>query len=172
MKHLKIFLVTFFLVNSSEKLFSQITKEEKRELTEKENQEQIEPYIDKDFVIIYSTKNYNEAHKIAISAAEKLELKLDLRDLKPSKKTGLTFSKEDCEYDYPCYIARGRWDDGKYISIEYTDYYREFQPGYYVVIAHSGEKGSQEVLQTLKKSKIIYKDAYIKTANIYIGCIH
>ena len=67
------------------------------------------------------------------------------------------------------YGTRGRFNDGSYISIEYTDKYEGFSKGYYIVIASSGAKGSLK--HELKKIKKKYPDAYIKTSKIYIGSI-
>src|SRR5882757_2957588 len=86
-------------------------------------QEQEPPYVKVNFVIIQSTKNYDSAKATALTAAKKLQIKLNLRGLKPNKKSGLTFSKNDCENEggYPCYIARGRYDSGEYVSIEWSN---------------------------------------------------
>lgn len=95
------------------------------------------PYAKKDMVIILSTKNYAAAKKTAEQAAKKLSLKLDLRGLSPAKGTGLSFSKKVCEEEeggYPCYIARGRYEDNEFVSIEYSDAIAGFAKGYYVVI--------------------------------------
>jgi hypothetical protein len=131
------------------------------------------PYSEKKFVILKSTKNYAEAKAVAVKAAKILYQKLDLRDLKPNKKTGLTFSDATCENEggYPCYIARGRYDDGDYISIEWSNAINGFAKGYYVVIAGSSPS-TAEALGFLKKVKKSFKDAYLKKAAVYIGCMH
>jgi len=129
-------------------------------------------FVEKSFVIIQSTKNYTTARRTAEKAAMQLKSKLDLRGLKPSKKTGLTFSKADCENDggYPCYIARGRYDDGDYVSIEWSDEFDRFAKGYYIVLIYSGNK--QEAGKILQKAKPVFKDAYYKQAKVYVGCMH
>ena len=131
-----------------------------------------EAFVEKSFVIIQSTKNYNTAKQTAEKAAVQLNLKLDLRGLKPSKKTGLTFSKTICENEdgYPCYIARGRYDDGAYVSIEWSDEFDKFAKGYYIVLIYSGNK--QEAAKILQKAKPVFKDAYYKQAKVYVGCMH
>ena len=131
-----------------------------------------EAFVKKSFVIIQSTKNYTTAKLTAEKAAQQLKQKLDLRGLKPGKKTGLTFSKADCENEggYPCYIARGRYDDGDYVSIEWSDEFDKFAKGYYVVIVYSGNK--EAAVKTLEKTKLIFKDAYYKQAKVYVGCMH
>lgn len=135
-------------------------------------QEQELPYVKVNFVIVKSTKNYDSAKTAALFASQKLKYKLDLRGLKAHKKNGLTFSKKDCENEggYPCYIARGRYDSGEYISIEWSNAINGFAKGYYVVIVASGEP---EITKTaLKKAKPIFKDAYNKSAEVYYGCMH
>jgi hypothetical protein len=99
-------------------------------------------------------------------------LKLDLRGLSPAKGTGLSFSKKVCEDEggYPCYIARGRYEDNEFVSIEYSNAIEGFAKGYYVVITACGDKSI--TAPALKKAKKFYKDAYSKTTNVYMGCMH
>ncbi len=131
-----------------------------------------EPYIKKSFCIILSTKSYTEADKVAQQAAKKLNVKLDYRNLEPNKKIGLTLPKdtEDPEASYPFYYARGRFDNGNYISIEYSNAYVGFAKGYYIVIASSGD------IAAVKKDAIAarkyYKQAYVKNTKVYVGCMH
>jgi hypothetical protein len=134
--------------------------------------QEAQPFVKKNFVIIQSTKNYAAAKLTAKKAAKQLQQKLDLRELKPNKNTGLTFSDSVCENEggYPCYIARGRFDDGDYISIEWSNAINGFAKGYYVVIAGAGSK--EETNTILKKAKNFYKTAYVKQADVYIGCMH
>jgi hypothetical protein len=131
-----------------------------------------QPFTKVNFVIVQSTKDYAVAKATALSAAQKLNYKLDLRDLKPHKKTGLTFSKAVCENDggYPCYIARGRYDAGEYVSIEWSDEITGFAKGYYVVIIASGDADLTKA--ALKKARAFFKDAYSKSAQVYVGCMH
>ena len=118
-------------------------------------------YAEKEFLIIYSTKNYNEALRVCKEADSKLKYGIDLRDLEYNKKIGLTFSKESLGSEvelFPWYFPRGRYDDGRYLSVEYSNGYSEFAKGYYIVIAESGEKGSMK--ESLKDVKRYYKDSY------------
>lgn len=137
-----------------------------------------EPYEKKSFVIIKSTKSYVAAKKVALEAAKKLEIKLDLRELVPHKKNGLTFTKKKIEsensgleiFGYPIYIARGRFDDGEYVSIEWSNAYENFSKGYYIVILASGDDSVTKT--ALTKAKKVYKDAFVKISNVYVGCMH
>jgi hypothetical protein len=130
------------------------------------------PKEKKEFLIVKATKNYKEAKKYAKNISKKLEIKLDLRGLIFHESNFLTEPKEVCEEHwgkegFPCYIARGREDD-VYVSVEHTNQYDEFSNGYYIVVVATGEK-----LDTrLKKVKKVVKDAYVKRAIIYMGCLH
>jgi hypothetical protein len=132
-----------------------------------------EPYASKRFVIVQSTKSYADAKTTAIKASKQLNIKLDLRGLVPNKKTGLTDTKANCEEggigEYPCYYSRGRYDDGQYVSIEWSGAFPEFAKGYYIVIVASGDEDARTVLPKAKK---IFKDAYAKKAKVYLGCMH
>ncbi len=131
------------------------------------------PYVKKDFVIVLSTKSYTEAKKIAVEAAKKLKIKLDLRGLKPHKESGLTTNAKECEsngWDYPCYVSRGRYDDGEFVTIDYSNAFEGFAKGYYIVTTASGD--NQLAKTALSKAKKIYKTAYTKQTEIYIGCMH
>lgn len=133
------------------------------------------PYVKKDFLILMSTKSYAAALSLAKQAATAENIKLDLRGLSENKTSGLSFSKEDCEkeaMEFPAYVARGRWDDGVYISIEYSDAYSGFREGYYIVIAASGFKDDKEIKAAYNKLKLKYRDAYFKSSKVYIGCMH
>jgi len=132
-----------------------------------------QPIVKKSFVIVQSTKNYAAAKATAVKASKQLGYKLDLRGLVPNKKSGLTDTKANCEEDglgeYPCYYSRGRYDDGQYVSIEWSGAFPEFTKGYYIVIVASGDA---EARAALPKAKKIFKDAYAKKAKVYLGCMH
>ncbi len=139
-------------------------------------------YAEKDFLLIQSTQDYQTALQTAKQATKELNIKLDLRGLIPDKNSriGLTppadtclkYSKEYGGKDSTCYLARGRWDDGIYISIEYSNAYDSFKKGYYIVMVGSGFKKDQKLITTLKRVKTKYSDAYIKTSKVYMCCMH
>lgn len=129
------------------------------------------PMIKKQFLIVKSTKSYLEAKQLAEKLSQRLNIKLDLRNLQYHEKNFLTMPQKDCkseEIDYPFYVPRGRYDDGIYISIEHSDNYENFKDGYYIVIAASGE----DVKEYLKPVKEVIKDAYVKSSKVYMGCLH
>lgn len=140
-------------------------------------QESDDCYVKKDFLIITSTKDYQSALSSAQKAAKALEVKLDLRGLINTNDTliGLSLPSDTCmkySEDSVCYIARGRWDDGTYISIEYSNAYEAFAKGYYIVVVGSADNKNAELKSTLKKVKIKYRNAYIKTSKVYMCCMH
>jgi len=135
----------------------------------------INPWVEKSFIIILSTKSYSEAKKMAENASKNLKIKLDLRGLIPNKELGLTLKEAECKesaFYYPCYVPRGRWDNGEYISIEHSSAYKGFQPDYYIVIATSAEKDNTSLKDKEKEIKKIIPDAYLKKASVYMGCMH
>jgi hypothetical protein len=148
-------------------LFSFIATNAQTETTEDR------PFVKKSFLIILSSKNYTEAKKLAVKAASKLHVKLDLKGLKPNKESGLTFNSKECEgngWDYPCYVSRGRYADGEFVTIDYSNAFNGFAKGYYIVTTAGGDAAL--VKKALVKVKKLYKTAYIKQTEIYIGCMH
>ena len=122
------------------------------------------------FLIIKSTKNYNSALKKAQLASKELGWTLDLGGNFQDKEDGLTNNEIcGCGNDHG-YIPRGRYDSGNYVSIEYSSAFEGFSKGYYVVMVSSGDR--EKVESVLIKVKTYYKDAYIKDADVWIGCMH
>jgi len=136
----------------------------------------IDKYLDeasanKQFLIALSTKNHQEAKKFAKKLSHETGIPLNLRGLHYNKKLGLSLSRKACsndESEYPCYIARGRYDDGVYISVEYSSSYQNFRDGYYIVVVASGND-ADSILRGIR-SKV--RDAYIKSSKVYMGCMH
>jgi hypothetical protein len=131
--------------------------------------------VRKSFVILKSTPSYAEARAFAAAAAEQLAIRLDLRDLSPDGTMGLTFSQDACTNEFgefPCYVPRGRWDDGVYVSIEHTSSYVGFEEGMYIVVLASGPPRDRAIGAALRRAKGQYPDAVVKTAPVYLGCIH
>ena len=132
---------------------------------------------DYSYVIVMSTKNYDDALKRAKEASKELDYTLNLRALHPNAETGLALPAETCEsicgggvVEYPCYLPRVDWRDTKYVSVEYSDAYEGFTKGYFIVIVASGAKNEPEVKEALKEARSLYSDAYIKTCGVFMGC--
>ncbi|MFW0718207.1 hypothetical protein [Pedobacter sp. N23S346] len=144
-------------------------------------QDEFNVEVPKDIIIVNSTKDYKLALSTAKKASASLHKKLDLRGLMPNNKIGLSMSKGDCMEDaggdetgYPCYYARG---DGAainddYISVEYSNAYKGFTKGYYIVVAAITDVKSQDMENKLAAIKKKYPDAYAKRTFIWRGCMH
>ena len=140
-------------------------------------------YVKKCFLLVQSTTDYKNALQTAQEAAKGLNIKLDLRGLVQDQNThiGLSLPADTClKYteeeegvrDSSCYMARGRWDDGIYISIEYSNAYQGFSKGFYIVVAGSSDNKDEALIETLNKVKTKYSDAYIKSSKVYMCCMH
>ena len=126
--------------------------------------------VTRSFLIIKSTTNYQKALKKAQLACNDLGLTLELRGNIYDKEEGLANTVEcGCGEEHG-YFPRGRYDDGDYISIEYSSAYTGFAEGYYIIIVSSGDRS--EVKKLLPKAQQFYPDAYIKDSKIYMGCMH
>jgi hypothetical protein len=89
---------------------------------------------------------------------------------------GLTFSEDACKNEfgeYPCYVPRGRWDDGVYISVEHSSSYQGLEEDRYIVVLASGaphdplHRGSAAA-----GTRRLSPTSPSKTAPVYLGCIH
>lgn len=127
-------------------------------------------FIDQSFLIIISTKNYQSALKKAQLACNDLGIPLNLNGNFASKEYGLDNNTVCGCGEQHGYIPRGRGENGNYISIEYSSSYENFTPGYYIVVVSSGDK--KDVKEFLPKAKKHFKDAYMKTSRVYMGCMH
>jgi len=128
--------------------------------------------VSKSFLIVKSTKSYTEAKNFAQKLSKKSGLKLDLRGLEYNTEIMLSHPRMEClenGFVYPCYVARGRYDDGAYLSVESSDAYEGFARGYYIVVAASMEKIAQSLVQRMKQ---YIPDAYVKRTSVDMGCIH
>jgi hypothetical protein len=129
------------------------------------------------FVILISTKDYQAALKRAKDASEKLGYPLNLRELHENKETGLSLPRKVCEEDicggglnYPIYMPRNDWGDSKYVSVEYSNGFKGFTKGYYIVVVASGEKGDPIIQEALTESRKFYTDSYAKSCGVWMGC--
>ncbi len=133
------------------------------------------PIERKSFIVIYSGRSYAPALKKAKEAASKLQYPLDLRGLQPNKETGLTITEADADsngWEYPTNYPRGRFDDGKYVSIEYSSGYDEWKPKQYLVIVWSGFPMDPKRKIVFSEVKKLFPSARVQNTNIYTGCMH
>lgn len=132
-----------------------------------------EAWATKSLIVIKSTTSFRAAKAAAIQAAERLGVRLDLRGLAESQKIGLTFPKVVCDangYSYPCYVSRSRYDDGLYVSVEYSNVYEGLTRGLYLVILASG--GVDELQPALALGRRSYPDAHVQTTKVYVEWVH
>ena len=139
-------------------------------------QEDIEQsqYQMKRLVILQSTKDIDAARATAAAAAETLSLPLQLNDVEPHPTLGLSHSAQVCEangYSWPCYMPRGRHDDGAYISIEHSGAFETFAEGYFIVVAASAAGRDPVIRRTLRAAKGQWLTAYSKQTSEYVGCM-
>jgi hypothetical protein len=133
------------------------------------------PTEEKAFVIVASTPDYREAVRLGAQAAQEFDWKVDLRGLTEDHALGLTWTRAECEensWDFPCYVPRGRFDDGVRVSIEYSSAYEGFSPGLYVVVAASGAIADPDIPATLARVRERFPDAFVRRAPVYLGCLH
>lgn len=135
-----------------------------------------DPWVPVGFVIVRSTPDHSEASRFAEHVSSATGFELDLRGLTYQPEHGLSLSKQECEQrqlgPFPCYVARGRFDAGVYVSVERSDAYEGFRPGYFIVVAASGPPGSADLDTTLETVRGASPDAYLRVAEVYHGCIH
>jgi len=144
-------------------------------------QENYNTTVPRDIIIIKSTKSYRTALAAAKEAAHRLHKALNLRRLHPDKKLGLTLSLGDTysgrtidTSSYPYYPARG---DGlaasdDYISVEYSNAYKGFAKGHYLVVAAIGSVRSAAVKTQLARINKVYPDAYAKRTYVWFGALN
>jgi hypothetical protein len=126
--------------------------------------------VNNSYLILQSTKSYSAAMHTAKQASAKLGLPIDNRGNVFEFKDGLKDTTICGCGETHGYVPRGRFDDGNYISIEHTNSFTEFTNGYYIAVAASGDR--QQLKPLLPKAKEFLADAYIKDAEVYIGCMH
>lgn len=128
----------------------------------------------REFMIILSSKDFEKSMEYAVEAAEKLQLELRIDDLE-EVDGHLSYSPTICDesgFDHPCYVARGRYDDGDYVSVEQSDAYDGFTRGYFIVVVSSGPKSDPDRRDLLVDVKAHYESAYVKSTQVYMGCMH
>jgi|AntRauTorckE5430_2_1112549.scaffolds.fasta_scaffold05945_2 hypothetical protein len=151
-------------------------KETNKETAVKTTEDSEEEYpsgtmmVDNSYLILQSTTSYSAAMFTAKQASKQLGAALNLRGYIFDFKEGLKDTTACGCGEIHGYVPRGRFDDGNYVSIEHSDAFTEFTNGYYIVVAGSGKRSTLKPL--LAKAKQFYGDAYVKDAEVYIGCMH
>jgi hypothetical protein len=133
-------------------------------------------------MILSAYKSFDAARADAekIAKASRMTFSMDGRVY--DKKKGLVYPGNPDDPDDPFageYIAR-RYDTAivpggdreiPYLSVEKSDGYEGFKPGFYIVVA--GIKGTRaDALAQIAKFKTWAPTAYVKKTRIYMGCLH
>lgn len=127
-------------------------------------------YIDTYILILKSTKDYDEAIRFATEASEKLGLEFENEHIRYSEEKGIYYAETLPDLLYRGGYYPRRYGD-EYISLENSSGYDGFTAGYIIVVGgiYSDKESSEEALDKVRR---FYKDAYIKKANMWMGCIH
>jgi len=131
-----------------------------------------DPMVEKSFLLVSASKDWDTARSTASQAAQALALEIKV-EVEPHPTEGLSFDAKTCTdngWAHPCYVARGRFDDGEFVSVEWSSAYEGFTPGLYIVVVASGPEA--DVKKHLDAAQEVYGDAYIKKAKVYLGCMH
>lgn len=126
----------------------------------------------KSFLVVGTYRSYAGARQASERLRERTGLEVQSKaDLVEAGQP--TYTREVCEengWDYPCYFARGRYDDGVYLSVEPSDQYDGMVKGYFVVIAASGnEEDVRAAARDLAEKRI---KSMLRRSEVWMGCIH
>lgn len=142
------------------------------DLTAAEIQEWLaEQTVEVSFLVTGSFANYGSAFAFVDRVHRRTGIDVNLRGFIPHDN-GLSWSREVCEEwaGFPCYLPRGRFDAGTYLSIEKSDSFKGMKPGFFVVMAASGNRTDVEpVKRDLARAGV---RGYVRTVPVYMGCIH
>ncbi|HSS01814.1 MAG TPA: hypothetical protein VLM79_32375 [Kofleriaceae bacterium] len=76
------------------------------------------------------------------------------------------------DWDYPCYVTRGRSDDGAYVSLDEAERFFDFEERGYLVILASGPKGDPLAQAVAEKARALFPAVELRTDDVSEGCIH
>lgn len=131
--------------------------------------------VPKWFVVVGMEKRYDRALEEARLTAKRLRMKVDLRGLHPNRETGLSITKADADsngWEYPTDYPRGRWDDGNYVSIEWSSDFDNQPKGRYMIVVASGYTGEEWLKASLAGTRKVYPRATLVTSKVFMGCMH
>lgn len=128
--------------------------------------------------ILTAQKSFAEAKKDAEKIAKESGLPFSMEGRVYDKKAGLIYPRNyEDEVFAGQYVAR-RYNetsiknkDTAYLSIERSDGYDGFTPGYYIVVAGVYESAKDAQAQA-KRFSPWAPTAYAKKTKIYMGCMH
>ena len=133
--------------------------------------------VEKTVVILGCYKAFEPTKKEAQDVARKSGLPFSLRGMTFDKKRGLILPDNDPDPTYAgSYVARryhSESDEQKagYLSVERSDAYPGFAPGFYMVVAGIYDD-PKEAAAAVARFKQFIPSAYAKKTKIYMGCMH
>ena len=127
-------------------------------------------YQDRYVLLLKTTKDYREAANFSKNACKALTRPFDNQDIKYTQEKGVYFSETINDEMYAGGYAPRRYS-GEDISIENSDAYNGFAPGYLIVVGgiYNDAVSAKKALLTVRE---FYPDAYIKKTVMWMGCIH
>jgi len=136
-------------------------------------------FMENRWVVILSVyKSFAEARGDAEKIAKQSKLPFSMQGRVFDKKRGLIYPDNfDDEAFRGGYVARRyhqtqiKEQDTDYLSVERSDGYDGFKPGYYMVVAGVHDSAASAEKQA-KKFTAWAPTAYAKKTKIYMGCLH
>lgn len=129
-------------------------------------------------VILGAYKNFPEAKTDALAAAKATKVPFSMNGMVFDKKgLHLPADSEDQAYAGEYLLRRFNETNIKdqvvpnHISVEKSEAYEGFEPGYYIVVGNIAETAEAAEKQ-LEKFKAVAKSTYVKKTKIYLGCLH
>jgi len=124
------------------------------------------------FLVADEVKTYQEAVELANDVSSQMNIKLDLRGLVAYEGGGLTVPDSICklhDVSYPAYTPRGRWDDGVYVSIEWSDDYEDVAESKYIVVVSSNSEYNNNMVNLYESVSSRFIHAYLQSTTVYTG---
>jgi len=136
--------------------------------------------VERHVAILSAYRSFDAALADAKKISKASKVPFSMQDRIYDKERGLIYPDNfDDEAFRGSYVAR-RYDTAvvkgsdeatSYLSVERSDAYQNFKPGFYIVLA--GIQDSREkALKQAEKFKTWAPTAYVKKTKIYIGCLH
>ena len=129
-------------------------------------------------VILSAQESFSDAKAAAEKLAAKTKVPFSMEGRVFDKRAGLIYPKNlDDEVLAGQYVAR-RYNEAEirgksvpYLSVERSDGYEGFKPGYYIVVAGVHESAKEAEAQ-VKRFSSLAPTGYAKKTKIYMGCMH
>lgn len=128
--------------------------------------------------ILTATKTFDEARADAKTMARESGLPFSMEGRVFDRKRGLIYPDTYEDEVFAGGYAARRYNEAflneketEYLSIERSDGYEGFRPGYYIVVAGVYDSSKKAAAQA-ERFKKWAPTAYAKKTKIYMGCLH